>query len=638
MIFTNPWGLLALLSIPAILGLHFFRSHRQVREIGGLHLWQFAATRQPIGSRWTRLLRSLSLLFQLLAATLLSLLIAGLDFPRDDSAEHFVIIVDDSVSMTARGEAGDTPADRVRTALQEQANAQARFTLVVAGTRPQVIAGPYAEHRELLRQFGLWQPRAPSCDLSQAVQLASRFATDAEKMLFVTDQPDQANEYGDLLEVLGVGEPLNNCAIVFADRVRIGPDRDRVFVSLQAFGREEVECRLTLRAGDQPLDASIAPRRLSPGVLDSLSFHISVLDQPIEISLDADSLAADNRVVLAPVPVRNIRVHADRMEPLDRFLSRSVEATPFAFNEPDAQYADLVFCRSATFPPPLNPPAAADTNAAASSSPEPAATADGPFPQALLDQYASATLICTVPTGEDGAVDGVARGLDILADSESLITQGLPLEEGIVWPFRATSAPRSCTSLLTTANTPLLFGGPVNRRPTDRREFYYLNLVPDRTNIHQTSLFPVLIRNLIEHVRRIVPGMSRTNYRVGEQVPVSLELPAEDASGTIELLRNGELYERFDGAANLPRLLDDLEAGTYQFRSAAGRSLALFCANFFSPTESDLSSGGRTSVDFQNLDPGTITRTTADHRLFLVLAVLAITFTGLSWISQDSAR
>ncbi len=106
---TNPWGLLALLSIPAILGLHFFRSQRQTRVIGGLHLWQFAATRQPVGSRWTRLQQSLSLLFQVLTATLVSLLIAGLDLPHQETTAHYTIVLDDSVSMLATG---TVPASR----------------------------------------------------------------------------------------------------------------------------------------------------------------------------------------------------------------------------------------------------------------------------------------------------------------------------------------------------------------------------------------------------------------------------------------------------------------------------------------------------------------------------------------------
>lgn len=636
MILTNQWGLLALLSIPLILGLHFFRSHRQTREIGGLHLWQFAAIRQPIGSRWTRLLRSWSLLFQLLAATLLSLLIAGIDFPRRESALHYTILVDDSVSMTAREDG--TPADRTRAALRDWAGSEARFTLVAAGTRAQVIAGPYADRPELLRQLDAWQPRAASCDLPQAVQLAARFVTGEEKMLFVTDQPEQAREYDNLLAVLGVGDPLSNQAVVFADRVRVNPDRDRVFVTLQTFGSESATRGVRVRAGSQPIDVSIPRRQLRPGESDSFSFDIDLLEVPIEITLAPDALAVDNRVVLAPVPVRNIRVYAEAMEPLSRFLTRSVEATPFAFVEPDPEHADLVFCRLPAFPPARSSDESAAAPGASSGPVAEKVARETPFPQPLLDQYAAAALICAVPGDENAGVAGVAQGLDVVADSESPITLGLPLEEGILWPFVATSAPPSCAPLLTTAKTPLLFGGPVDARRATQREFYYLNILTDRTNIYQTSVFPVLIRNLIQQTRRIVPGMPRTNYRVGEQVLVSLDAAPSSGGEAVALLRNGEPYERFVGTGDVPRVLGDLDAGTYQFRGEDGQSLAVFSVNFFARAESDLTAAGRSAVDFAELEPGRITRAATDHRLFLVLATLVILLTGLSWISQDSAR
>ena len=101
MVFTNPLGLLALLSLPVIVALHFFRDRRRVVRIGGLHLWDFARTSLPTGRRFDRLLRSLSLWCQLLAALLMSLIIAGLDLPDKSRIRHHTVILDDSVSMQA---------------------------------------------------------------------------------------------------------------------------------------------------------------------------------------------------------------------------------------------------------------------------------------------------------------------------------------------------------------------------------------------------------------------------------------------------------------------------------------------------------------------------------------------------------
>lgn len=626
MVFTNPWGLLALLSTLVIVGLHFFRSHRQTRVIGGLHLWQFAATRQPIGNRWTRLLPSLSLLAQLLAATLLSLLIAGLDLPRRDVAAHYTIIVDDSASMSAEVEG--SPAQRARDALAQWASADAQFTVVAAGARARVLAGPFVDRTELLRKLNDWRPQAPLCDLSQAVQLASRFVSSGEKILLVTDQPDLAEEYVNLVETLGVGKASPNHAIVFADRVRLSPDKDRVFVTLQTFGPGSAVCRVRALVAGQVIYESSADRTLNPGSPESFSFEVNLLDSPIDVELDADALNADNRVVLSPVPVRAIRVHAEPVEPLARYVARAVEATPFAYLEPDPQHADLVFAQASSFPPPLS----ANDTAAAGGLSEPS------FPRAILDHYASSSLICLIPPTDNAAVAGVARGLDILPDTDALITQGLPLEEGIVWPFIATQVPPSCRPVLSTIAAPLLFGGSPPAPRGIHRECYYLNMLADRTNIYQTNCWPVLVRNLIEQTRRVVPGMSRTNYRLGEQVIISLEPEQVDDRGGAELLRDGARYARFADVEQLAEPLADLEVGHYQLIGRDPQPLAEFSVNFFAPAESDLTGAKTVRADLRQLEPGKIARETTDQRLFLVLLTLVIFCTGLAWIFQDSSR
>jgi hypothetical protein len=633
MVFTNPWGLLALLSIPAILGLHFFRSHRQTRVIGGLHLWRFAAIRQPIGSRWTRLQRSLSLLLQLLAALLLSLLIAGLEFPREQRAPHYTIILDDSVSMSARHAGG--PMERAQRLLEEWSDDESRYTVVAAGARAQILVGPYATRAEMLRRLPSWRPRALSCDLARAIQLAAPFLQGDQKMLLLTDHPEQAEEYAELLEVCGVGEPLANNAIVFADRIRITPDQDRVFVTLRTWGSEPATCQIKASLDGQTVYESAPPRELVPDSPDSLSFDIRQLTAPVEITLGPDALAADNKVVLSPVSVRTIQVHAESLEPMQRFLVRAVEAAPFARMEPDPEQSDIVFALTDAFP--TEPGTTSTVGSPAPNGAEPG----GPqvvAPQKLLDKYASAALICALPDPAHAPPAGVARGLDMLADSESLITQGLPLEEGILWPFTAMAVPRSYVPVLTAADNPLLFGGLVTSGRAARRELYYLNLLADRTNIYQTSAWPVLISNMIEHARSIVPGMSRTNYRMGEQIQVSIDPRQLDEESRIRLLREGQPYETFDGIEQVPRVLDELDVGTYQLVESDSRTLAAFSVNLFAPAESDLTGANEVAADFASLEPGHTVRETGDDRIRLTLYLLVILLTGLSWISQDTSR
>ena len=630
MVFTNPWGLLALLSTAAIVGLHFFRSHRQARVIGGLHLWQFAATRRPAGSRWARLVRSASLGCQLLAATCLSLLMAGADIPRRESAAHYTVLLDDSVSMNARGT--DSAVERARQALAQWADAGSRFTVLAAGARARVLAGPYAERSEMLDALHRWQPGAPSCDLAQGVQLAARFVAGDEKILFVTDQPDQGRDHAHLLETLGVGQTLPNNAIVFADRVRAAPDRDRIVVTLRTFGPAPVTCRVEARANGRVLYASVPPRRLTPDEPDGFSFQTDLLDATIEIALEPDALAADNHVRLSPVPVRPMRVHTALMDPLKRYLVRAVEATPYAFMEPDPHLADVVFAPLDAFPALRHPAGAPEVRT------QDPADAPPVVPAALLASHASAVLFCVLPRPDGATVAGVAGGLEMVADSQALITQGLPLEEGLLWPFVAASVPRPFVPLLHSLDAPLLFGGPLDTVRPRRVECYFLNLVHDRTNVYQTSAWPVLVRNVIEQARRIVPGMQRTNYRLGEQIHVALDPGRIGDQTAVDLWRDGVRYERYHDAHSLPRVLDHLEAGGYRFVAADDTPLASFSVNLFAPGESDLTGAQTTRADLAQLQPGRVAGETGDERLALILSLLVVCFTGLSWVFQDTSR
>ena len=76
MSFANPWGLLGLLAVPAILILHLYYRRFPPLLIGGLHLWGVQTQVREAGRRRERLPITASLLLELLAAAVLSLVLA----------------------------------------------------------------------------------------------------------------------------------------------------------------------------------------------------------------------------------------------------------------------------------------------------------------------------------------------------------------------------------------------------------------------------------------------------------------------------------------------------------------------------------------------------------------------------------
>ncbi len=300
MTFLNPWGLLALLAIPIIIGLHYFRQQRQARQIGGLHLWDFAQIATPAGRRFEHLRRSLPLLFQLLAAILLALLLAGFDVPLKKAARHYSIIVDDSVSMQARV-SGTVAARRAVDLLADWAKDQDRFTLVTAGDRPTVLAGPAATKAELLRVLKSWTPDSPVADLDGAMNIASKFGNENSRLILMTDNPDSADYLKDAATIWGVGRPARNNAIIFADRFRVSKEQDKIVATVQGTGSGQRTVTVTAYRGDEALTTRDVDISSSAPV--SVELEMPAVDIPLRLALSPpDALAADDSALLCQPP------------------------------------------------------------------------------------------------------------------------------------------------------------------------------------------------------------------------------------------------------------------------------------------------------------------------------------------------
>ena len=98
--FANPLGLLGLLSLVAILGLHLFRRRRTPLVVSAAFLWEDVGSEAQGGRQTQPLRRTLSLLAELLAALCLTLALAAPRLPGAHAAAHYVAVIDSSVSYT----------------------------------------------------------------------------------------------------------------------------------------------------------------------------------------------------------------------------------------------------------------------------------------------------------------------------------------------------------------------------------------------------------------------------------------------------------------------------------------------------------------------------------------------------------
>src|SRR5262245_28410965 len=218
MIFATPLGLLALVSIPAIVAIHLFRRRFPPRPVAGLFLWQAVRQVPQGGGRLDRLPITTSLILECLAALALSLILAGARLSSAAVSDHLVVLLDDSASMAARSAGGARPRDRAeRRVLDEIARlgSGGRITLIQSGDRPMVLAGPAALASEGRAALERWQPQSQHHSLGAGLRLARELAGRAGRLMVLTDTTPAGRGQDNVAGALWValGEPLGNVGI-----------------------------------------------------------------------------------------------------------------------------------------------------------------------------------------------------------------------------------------------------------------------------------------------------------------------------------------------------------------------------------------------------------------------------------------
>ena len=654
-----PWGLLGLLSLPVILGLHFFRQQRQHRRVGGLHLWDFARVATPAGRRFERLHRSLPLLFQLLAALLLTLLLAGLDWPRQSTGQSYVVVLDDSISMQATS-SGKSSAERAQDALAKWAPAADSYTLILAGRVPTVLVGPGATRAQFLDALSRWKPESNAADFQRAINVAQKFATSAMRVLLVTDAPNQAGQVVFSAEAAnspassssvsddgkstapsaapriipwGVGSPANNNAIIFADRFRPEPGSERVIATVQRFGQPGKPARLEAFLGDTMLGSQEVNLATTKPVTVQLNFK--AINQPIRLQLSPkDALAADNEAVLLPGLQKTVTAWVDPALPHRESFIRAIQAVPGCELTENPAAADVVLTVD-------RPGSAANFGgtAGATESSEPSSAERYPRANRIYRFTADAASSQSLR---------IAEGRDLVFGEESRLAQNLSME-GVLWPFLSSTAPSPSLALsadIAYTSIPLLFQ---EQSATRNQATYKANLVLASTNIFRHPAWPVLMMNIMNDSRENLPGISRSNLRSGENLLLNLPAAADrlssrsaSADGTpLTLWHEGDSKPAQTWTETAPTVLSGLRTGHWVIRRGGSEKspvAAEFMVNLFSSTESDLQPMSSQQPDFSELRADGSQQTRQNFLIFYALLAALCCCVILAWKYEDAGH
>ncbi|QDU84383.1 hypothetical protein Pla163_14900 [Planctomycetes bacterium Pla163] len=555
--FSNPFGLLALLAVPAVVGLHLYRRRYAPLAVGALFLWEEFADAPVSGRTRQPLTRSPSFWCEVLAALLAALALSG---PRlfESEVPHRVVVLDGSASMVAVDGSGASAWDRGRTFVLRELGAlpaRARVTLIASGPTPRTLAGPAAWRDEALAAVLDFEPGAASHPLGPALDLARGLAGDAA-VLLVTDGTT-ATGSGVLTHAFGV--PLENAAIVRVLRAASDAERgrERVDVTLANYGAAERRVVLVVEDADDGRSLASEAPTIAAGGERTVAFELDAPGTALRLRLVADetlgaldsrphdALALDDVAFLAPSAPRPVHAVVRGSDgvlaatlltgPDGRRAARIERVAPAVELVATAGEADLVL----------------DLDGSGSDRPS-----------------ASTWVLRARPPATPTAWLG-----PFLVERRHPLLRGVELRE-VAWVGDAeASLPGS--AIASAGNIPLI----VERRAFDGIEIT-LNADLQGGTFTRSPDWPILLANLVEWRRAALPGPRAVNLVLGEPLWVGAPRPLpwvlEGPSGRFERAGGRELY--FE-ELTLP--------GLYELTSD-GRHAARIGVSFADPSESDL--------------------------------------------------
>ncbi len=556
MYFANPWGLLGLIAIPVIVAIHLFRRRFAPLPVAGLHLWGVETRVIDSGRRRDRLPITLSLILELLAALLLTLLISD---PRWDSKEfrqHLIVVLDDSASMLAAPEGQDSLREQTLDLLAErmqQAGHDARLTLIRTGTQPTLLGTrgmSWDEAKSILQQ---WKPMAPRHRFEPAWDEAIQLAGTQGRFLFMTDHvPEHREFFPKGMELIALGSPIDNVAFTAARWIiGEGGNADKIFLRIANFGRDSATVQVDgTSAGQKVFSQQI--------VLDAqaerpwnLSVPSGLPELEIQLLAPRDGLETDNHLRLIR-PRRRI-VRLSNALPPDSFERRQIERVVSAMPDikvVDSASADLVIGQGGNLPP--------------------MQTEAWWFGLGPLE---------TTKQARDAAL---SFGGPFLLERQNPLLDGVSLA-GVIWGGVQPVDQWRLTPIISVGDTPLLA-----RWEGSQANAWIMNIDLRQSNLTESLDFPILMANLVEERRNTLPGLRRWNYRPGELIRCYIVETSESQDLPIELHGSSGaprplVRDRF-GLVELPPLM---AAGLYEIRQ--GQTLhGRLTINYFDPEESSL--------------------------------------------------
>lgn len=548
--FGSPLFLSTAALAAGVIAVYIFHRRPREQEVSSLLLWQGLIQPGGAGRQREKFRAPWLLALELLAVLLLAFAAARPLLTSPVSGRSVIVVLDNSFSMAAATDSGETFKDRAAIELQRVLTDfdPQRTAFVLASTTPSLVSTGSDDGSGLASALNAWSCTAPSADLPGSIRLALEIGTESSDVVVLTDHDaPEGIEYGPRVRWHAFGSPLANVGITAAAR--------------SASGGAVIE---VTNASDKPANRLLSVEQ-EQGVVSSREITIQAnstsrlsvpvaADAEITIRLSpSDALTIDDTVRLLPEDHRPvsvaIRTNSDQLRAAaERWISADPMVASAMVSQPELMITD----DEEPVPP-------------------------GVWTVRLLRPQA-----------------GTARPYSgpFTINREHELAEGLDLS-GLIWSVDLDDEPSELASpgLMSLAPIVVLASRTVveQRRFTDGSREVRLHIDPQGSNLTSQIAWPVLLSNAARLRSNARPGPAARNTRVG--TPVRINAPFGSTDPIIVSDPGGsEQTIRSSSADFTPT-----DSGVHTVR--IGTSEYAFVANPFDARESDLGQASTVTHD-----------------------------------------
>lgn len=589
----NPWGLLALLGIPAVLAIHLLQRRARIIPVSTLFLLEQLQRESQGGRRIEKLRASVPLWLQLLAVLVLAWVLAGPRWLEKNSVQRIAVVLDGSASMRAAKAAvlENLPRD-----VHRLSAATAHTELFLLDTRlgaEHLYHGP--EGSAFTDAVKAWDPTAGSHDPSPALRLARNLAGREGLVIFVTD-----SELKDLppgVQLHANGNPLENVGIAGISVEDIaGQPVWRATVRNYAATPQTRTWRIE-SDGKQSAPESIT---LEPGQVRQIQAPFADGMAELVVALSADKFDLDDRAPVLKPRLKQVKVSLPASETAPPEEGGQLY-TPIFQNLPGVELASTDADVAVAAWNPLNP-----------------ALPSGPAVIFVHDpNTASPVLSGTLLVEKHPFVDEL--------NWHSLICQ-----DGIRLPLR-----NEDEALVWQGGHALLFLRAAGAGTVSGQQQLCFNFDLRKSNARRIPAFVISIHRYLDQVRRQLPREEWTNSECGQKLEVAA-LTGENAAA-LTLKSDGQPDQALP-ASQAPLLRAPALPGFMEVRQGE-RLLLRTAAHFADIREADFTTRS-TKRDLSAATAEVTQRYSREDPAWRAWLLVLLGLLGLSWwfISRPERR